>query len=133
MLKEIYKKVMVVSLAIGFITVLVHLLVKQIQFDLLDALIGVAFGMLLCIVRFKMLYKSILKEVDTDVNLAKKVGMTGYIARYILTAVVLVLAVLYKLETFITLAVTLVLATEISARLVKPQTSEKGGNEVGKW
>lgn len=129
MLKQIYKNVILTSLVVAFITVLVHFFIKSFTFDLLDALIGVAAGMLLCVLRFKLLNDSIEKAVETDKDLAKKVGISGYVTRYILTAVCLILAVLYKLDTFVTMAVTLVLATEIGARLSVPQDKKKGGNE----
>ncbi|MCQ2978553.1 MAG: hypothetical protein MJ245_02020 [Clostridia bacterium] len=129
MLKQIYKKIIVTSLGVAFVTVLVHFFVKQISFDLLNALIGVAGGMLLAVVRFKLLYNSIEKYIDQDKTVARNTSITGYVGRYILTAVFLIGAVLYSLETFVTMAVTVILSTEIGARLSVPQNGKKGGNE----
>lgn len=129
MLKQIFKKVLIVSCAVAFVTVLVHFFVPKLQFDLLNALIGVAGGMLLTVIRFKMLSSSINKVVELDKNIASKMSMTGYVSRYILTAVFLIGAVLYSIETFATMAITVILSTEIGARLSVPQNDKKGGSE----
>lgn len=129
MLKQINIKVIITSCAIAFITVLVHMFVKSFTFDLLDALIGVAGGMLLTVLRFSMLKRSIDKQLETDGTLAKSMGFTGYMGRYILTAAILIVAVLYKIDTFVAMAVTLVVATNVAARLSVPRDDKKGGSE----
>lgn len=125
MLKEIYKRVIIVSIALGMLTFGVRYFF---EFSLLDALIGVACGMLLCIIRFKMLANNINQVVEMDKDVAQKMGMTGYVGRYMLTALCLIVAILYKVDTFFAMVITLVIATHISARTVKLEDEKKEVN-----
>ena len=126
MLKEINKRIILISVFLGIVAFALDFFIKD--YSMLNALIGVAAGMLLSIVRFLMLDRSIKKITEYDPDAAKKLGMSGYVTRYIITAICLIVAVLYSLETFVALFVTVILTTQIAARTVKVSDEEGGKN-----
>lgn len=126
MLKEINKRIILISVFLGIVAFALDFFITD--YSMLNALIGVAAGMLLSIVRFLMLDRSIKKITEYDPDAAKKLGMGGYITRYILTAICLIVAILYSLETFVAMFVTVILTTQLAARTVKVSDEEGGKN-----
>lgn len=138
MLSQIYKRVMITSGVIALGAILIESIIKSgvikinFEYNLINALLGIALGMFLSIIRFKMLKDNIDKLVELDKEIAKKSGIIGYASRYILTAGVFIIAVLIdsSLVVFISLAITLILSTQIAARTVNIDSKKKGGGTI---
>lgn len=122
MLKQIYKKIIIVSLVIMIITYVTSLFF---EFKVFKILLGMLVGTVLSILRIYMLNKSINRVVEMDKSNAQKVGALGYTVRYLITGVVLVMLVLYSVGALLGAAAIIIIVTKIAIYTTKIEDGDK--------